>query len=235
MKGLKRISINSDTNLFVLNAIVVPVAVLYLEVTVASSGRELRLPIRVNPHVPAESLLRGVDYRMYMPVLACHPSSDTEFYAELGYTDVNLRYFDMSHQKCSHLAYLGVLPDVAESDVRDKRYVVPLRVNKVELPDKAPGLIKRALERAPIYGATLRTVYLRTSLLDQIDDVTWEELRATEPKGIAWSEFLDAVTLGKYVPKDDLSNCLEDIDQEFVPERIVKRITHAQFERRMRE
>ncbi len=96
MKPLKRISIGSDTNLFVINAIVHPTAFLYLDVTVHSDTRgdkEIKLPVRVNPDVPDALRLAGVSYGVYLPVLACHPISDTEFYTEFGCTEVDARHF----------------------------------------------------------------------------------------------------------------------------------------------
>lgn len=231
MLHVKRMNLQSDTNFFAINGIVVPMAFYYMEVTMHTrdrGDRELKLAVRMNPHVARESYFRGVDYRTYIPVLACHPSSDDEFYTELGYVDVNSRFFDMHHQKRSHLAYMGMLPDVAESDVRDKRYVCPMDVYKAQLPDRAPAYHR-------VYGATLRTDYLRTSALDEIDDEMWDALRnVDQPKGISWSRFLDEATSGRFTPHDDLSNCLESLDQEYMPEHIFKHLRHVHFEKRMR-
>lgn len=229
MIHIKRLHLNSDTNFFAINGIVIPMAFYYMDVTMHTADRgdrEMKIGVRVNPHVARESYLRGVDYRTFIPVLACHPSSDEEFYTELGYIDVNSRFFDMHHQKRSHLAYLGVLPDVAESDVRDSRYVTPIDVYQVQLPECARTFAK-------VYGATIRTDYLRTSAVNKIDDDMWEALRTVDhPKGVSWFRFLDEATSGRFTPHDDLSNCLEAFDQEYMPEHIFKRIRLAQFDKR---
>lgn len=227
MKPLSHILIQSDTNLFAINAIVVPVAHFYVWGT-NESGKHLGLPVRVNPNVPAEKRIGGVRYRMLMPVLACHPISDTEFYTDVGVTDVNAKWFCLEHRKRSPTAYFGTLPDVAESDVRDKRYVAPLTVYRAELPVSAPP----SYRSTPVYGATLHTDYLRTSILDTIDDATWEQLRNVQPKGYSWKDFLDAITSGNFTPDDDLSACLEDIDQEYMPEHIVKHLRQIMFDKR---
>ena len=227
MKPLSRILIQSDTNLFAINAIVVPVAYFYVWGT-NEAGKHFGLPVRVNPNVPAEKRIGGVRYRMVMPVLACHPASDTEFFTDVGITDVNAAWFDLDHRKRSHLAYLGTLPDVAESDVRDKRFVAPLTVYEAELPAGVPDRFRRT----PVYGATLHTDYLRTSALDKIDDATWEQMLNIGAQGYSWKDFLNAITSGNFTPDDDLSSCLEDIDQEYMPEHIVKRIRLMQFEKR---
>lgn len=233
MKPLKRISIGSDTNLFVINAIVHRTAFLYLDVTVHSDARgdkEIKLPVRVNPDVPDALRLAGVSYGVYLPVLACHPISDTEFYTEFGCTEVDARHFDLYHQQCTHWAYLGMLPDVAESDPRDARYVAPLRVYEVPRPKGMPERYRHYRK----HGASLRTDYLRTSALDNIDDETWEQLRSRPEYGTSWSQFLDSITNGRLTPHDDLSECLVDIDHEYMPESVVKRLRIAQQERRMK-
>ena len=233
MKPLKRIYIGSDTNLFAINAIVHRTAFMYLDVTIHSDTRddwEIKLPVRVNPDVPAELRMAGVSYGIYMPVLACHPASDTEFHIELGYTDVDAKHFDLYSQKCTHWAYMGLLPDVATSDVRDVRYVAPLRVYEVPKPFNMPARYQHYRK----YGASLRTDYLRTSALDSIDDETWAALLSKPDHGTSWSQFLDSVTTGRLTPHDDLSECLVDIDKEFMPESVIKRLRLAQLERRMR-
>lgn len=233
MKPLKRISVGSDTNLFVINAIVHPTAFLYVDVTVHSTTRgdkNIKLPVRVNPNVPVELRMAGVSYGVYMPVLACHPTSDTEFYTELGCTEVPSKYFSLDHNNSTHFAYIGVLPDVAPSDVRDARYVAPLRVYEIPHGPDVPPMFRHR----KVHAVSLRTDYLRTSALDSIDDETWQQLRAAPDIGTSWSQFLDSITNGRLTPHDDLSECLEDIDQEFMPERVVKRLRLAQAERRMR-
>lgn len=233
MKPLKRIPLSSDTNLFAINAIVYMTAFLYLDVTVHSEhfgDKEIMLPVRVNHNVSPHERLAGVQYVAYIPVLACHPISDTEFHTELGYTEVNVKHLSMDYTKCSHWAYIGLLPDVAESDMRDKRYVAPLRVYTVPHEMGMPDIYKRHIAR----GAAIRPDYLRTSALDNIDNETWEQLRARPDRGTSWSDFLDAITNGRLTPKDNLSECLESIDQEFMPESVVKRLRQAQIQRRMR-
>lgn len=233
MKPLKRIPLSSDTNLFAINAIVHMTAFLYLDVTLHSErfgDKEIMLPVRVNHNVSPHERLAGVQYAAYIPVLACHPMSDTEFCTELGYTEVNVKHFSMDYAKCSHWAYMGLLPDVAESDIRDKRYVAPLRVHTVPHERGMPEIYRRNI----VHGAAIRTDYLRTSALDNIDDETWAQLRARPDHGTSWSQFLDSITNGRLTPKDNLSECLEDIDQEFMPEHIVKRLRQAQIERRIR-
>lgn len=233
MKLLKRIHLGSDTNLFAINAIVHRTAFLYLDVTVHSDARgdrEIKLPVTVNPNVPVELRMAGVRYGIYMPVLACHPISDTEFYTELGYTEVDARYFDLELRKCTHWAYMGLLPNVVESDPRDARYVAPLRVYEIPKPKDMPDHYRHYRK----HGASLRTDYLRTSALDSIDDEMWAQLIGKPNHGMSWSQFLEAATSGRFTPHDDLSNCLEALDQEYVPEHIVKRLRLSQFERRMK-
>ncbi|QZE59212.1 hypothetical protein pEaSNUABM18_00309 [Erwinia phage pEa_SNUABM_18] len=232
MKYLKRIHPGVDASLFAINGIVIPMAFFYMDVTIHDQERgdkEIKLGVRMNPHVPVESYLPGVDYRTYIPVLACDPSDDEGFHTELGFIDINSRYVDLHHQKRTYLAYLGSLPDVAESDVRDKRYVCPIDIRQIPPHPDMP----QRFRNTPRYGATIRTDYLRTSAIDQIDDETWEALRAIDhAKGTTWSQFLDAATSGRFTPHDDLSNCLENIDHEYMPEHIFKRIRIAQFEKR---
>lgn len=234
MIHVKRLPLQSDTNFFAINGIVIPMAFYYMEVTMHTrdkGDRELKLAVRMNPNVAREAYHRGVDYRTYIPVLACRPSSDDEFYTELGYVDVNSRYFDMRHQKRSHLAYMGMLPDVAASDVRDKRYVCPLDVYQVPPRPGMPMHFRRTI----VHGATICTDYLRTSAIDKIDDDMWTALCSVDqPKGISWSRFLDEATSGRFTPHDDLSNYLESLDQEYMPEHIFKQLRQVHFEKRMR-
>lgn len=232
MKYFKRIHPNVDTSLFAINGIVIPMAFFYMDVTVHDQKRgdkEIKIGVRMNPHVHTEAQLPGVDYRTFIPVLACDPSDDEGFHTELGYIDIKSRCVALHHQKRTYLAYLGSLPGVAESDMRDKRYVCPIDIRQVPSPVTMP----QRFRNVPRYGATIRTDYLRTSALDQIDDETWEALLTIDhAKGTTWSQFLDAATSGRFTPHDDLSDCLESIDQEYMPEHIFKRIRIAQFEKR---
>ncbi|UAW96454.1 hypothetical protein MPK64_gp310 [Erwinia phage pEa_SNUABM_16] len=232
MKYLKRIHPGVDASLFAINGIVIPLAFFYMGVTVHDQERgdkEIKIGVRMNPHVHTEAQLPGVDYRTFIPVLACDPSDDEGFHTELGYIDIKSRCVALHHQKRTYLAYLGSLPDVAESDMRDKRYVCPIDIRQVPSPVTMP----QRFRNVPRYGATIRTDYLRTSALDQIDDETWEALLTIDhAKGTTWSQFLDAATSGRFTPHDDLSDCLESIDQEYMPEHIFKRIRIAQFEKR---
>ncbi|WAK44495.1 hypothetical protein [Erwinia phage vB_Ea_2910A] len=232
MKYLKRIHPNVDASLFAINGIVIPMAFFYMDVTVHDQERgdkEIKIGVRMNPNVSRESYLPGVDYRTFIPVLACDPSCDEGFHTELGFIDINSRYVDMHHQKRTYIAYLGSLPDVAESDVRDKRYVCPVDIRQVPPHPDMP----QRFRNVPRYGATIRTDYLRTSALDQIDDETWEALLTIDhAKGTTWSQFLDAATSGRFTPHDDLSDCLESLEEEYMPEHIFKRIRISQFEKR---
>lgn len=230
MNLLKRIPINSDTNLYAINGIVVPSANFYIDVVITSNGREVKIPVRSNPHVEDDKRLHGVYYRMNMPVLACHPVSDTEFYTEVGQVDVAAAHLRMSHQKSTHWAYMGALPDVAESDVRDKRYVTPMTVYQV--PPR-PDLPKH-FRHVKSYGATIHADYLRTSAIDSIDDELWEQLRNIDPQGYKWSDFLEQATRGRFTVIEDLSQCLIDIDAEYVPDAVVRRLMLDRFEKRMR-
>ena len=229
MIHVQRMTLQANTKYYAINGIIIPMAFYYMDVTVHTpdrGDREIKVPVRMNPHVARESYLRGVDYKTYIPVLSCVPDENEGFHIDLGYVDVNSRYLDMHHQKRSYLAYLGSLPDVAESDVRDLRYVTPIDVYQVQLPEHAPRHVR-------VYGATVRTDYLRTSALDKIDDEMWEALRTVDhPKGIPWSRFLDEATSGRFTAHDDLSNCLEDFDHEYMPEHIFKRIRIAQYDKR---
>lgn len=232
MKPLKRIRINSDTNLYAINAIVVPVAYFYIEVML-DNGKLIKVPVKANEHVTPEDRQRGVFYRTLIPVLACHPISDTEFIFEVGETEVNSRYFHLNagkHSSLAYLAYMGELPDVAESAVQDRRYVTPIQVYTVPAEEGMSEYRKRN----PLYGATMRTDYLRTSILDKIDDETWEQLRDIKVGGVSWKNFLDSATNGRYTIQEDFSNCLIDIDAEYIPNAVIKRMMHMRFEKRMR-
>ncbi|ARW58944.1 hypothetical protein HOS33_gp304 [Erwinia phage vB_EamM_Y3] len=230
MRTLKRINIGSDTNFFALNAIVVPVAAIYMDVTMTESGKELKLPVRVDPNVSPEAMSIFVEYKLDIPVLACHPISDTEFYTEIGFTSVNARRFNLEHRGVSPIAYMGMLPDVTESDVGDKRYVAPLSV--YQLPERTD--IPKPFSKVRRYGAVLRTDYLHTPLLDAIDDETWAA-RLLEPTGMMWSEFLEGATNGRFTPADDLSECFGDLDAEFVPESDLKYLVGLKVKNRMKD
>lgn len=232
MAPLKYIRLGSDTNLWVINTLAYPIAHLYLDVTLhrAEGDREIKLPVRVDPNTPIERRLFGVSYGLYMPVLACHPISDTEFYTEVGYTEVPAKYFDLCGPRYSHWAYMGELPDVKEATSNDARFVAPLRVYEIPKPD---SMSNKYFRQYRIHGASLRLDSMCTSALDNIDDATWEQLTLEPSRGFRWSDFLNDVTEGRMTCHEDLSDCLEGIDQEYIPENIVKRLLRMQTERRL--
>lgn len=235
MKPLKYIPISSDTNLYAINAIVVPNAVLYIEVALHGEGREgkiVKLPVRAEENVRPEDRLGGVSYMTHIPVLACHPISDTEFYFEFGETRVGTRFFDLDFNHATHWAYLGLLPDIAKSEDSDSRYIAPLRhYEEQRLPDN--HILGRNGHNISAHCATMRTDYLRTSLLDTLDDAQWHQLTHIEPKGIPWSQFLDNMTKGLFTPTLNLSDCLEGIDQEKVPANIINKIRSLDLGRKL--